>query len=151
MVLGLHITHDRFGGTSDLNVNGHLHYPNDIDRSLNETVTDKIPKYRMTIIITHLTLLHLFLILLVRLGGYIVNLCDFYSYRTIGKLTDFFAVSGVPFAHSTSGLFHFRHLGTSSQVKSGVDNILAKVPALRITLNLDGTPITSKSHTHPSH
>jgi hypothetical protein len=26
--------------------NGHLHYPNDIDRSLNETVTDKIKKYR---------------------------------------------------------------------------------------------------------
>ena len=26
--------------------NGHLHYPNDIDRSLNETVVDKIRKYR---------------------------------------------------------------------------------------------------------
>jgi hypothetical protein len=28
---------------------------------------------------------------------------------------------------------------------------LAKEAALRITLNLDGTTITSKSHTHPSH
>jgi hypothetical protein len=28
---------------------------------------------------------------------------------------------------------------------------LAKVAALRIVLNLDGVPIASKSHTHPSH
>ena len=30
-----------------------------------------------------------FLLLLVRLGGYIVNLCVFYFYRLIGKLTAF--------------------------------------------------------------
>jgi hypothetical protein len=29
------------------------------------------------------------LLLLVRLGGYIVNLCDFYFYKLIGKLTAF--------------------------------------------------------------
>ena len=29
------------------------------------------------------------LLLLVRLGGYIVNLCAFYSYKLIGKLTAF--------------------------------------------------------------
>ncbi len=46
LVLDLHIVHDRFGSNSDLNLNGHLHYPNNIDRSLNETVTDKIRKYR---------------------------------------------------------------------------------------------------------
>jgi hypothetical protein len=46
LVLDLHISHDRFGSSFDLNLNGHLHYPNDIDRSLNETVTDKIRKYR---------------------------------------------------------------------------------------------------------
>jgi hypothetical protein len=39
----------------------------------------------------------------------------------------------------------------SSHLKSKVGNILAKVAALRITLNIDGGPITSKSHTHPSH
>ena len=27
-------------------LNGHLRYPNDVDRSLNETSTDKIRKYR---------------------------------------------------------------------------------------------------------
>jgi hypothetical protein len=46
LVLDLRITHDRFGSSSDLNLNGHLHYPNAIDKSLNETVTDKIRKYR---------------------------------------------------------------------------------------------------------
>jgi hypothetical protein len=46
LVLDLHITHDRFDSRSDLYLNGHLHYPNNIDRSLNETDTDKIRKYR---------------------------------------------------------------------------------------------------------
>jgi hypothetical protein len=41
LVLDLRIDHDRFTSSSDLNLNGHLHYPNDIDRSLNETATDK--------------------------------------------------------------------------------------------------------------
>ena len=41
-VLDLRITHDRFGGSSDPSLNGHLHYPNDIDKSLNETVVDKM-------------------------------------------------------------------------------------------------------------
>jgi hypothetical protein len=42
----LRIDHDRFGSTSDLNLNGLLHYPNDIDRSLNEVSDNKIRKYR---------------------------------------------------------------------------------------------------------
>ncbi len=44
-LLDLLIVHDRFGSRSDLNLNGHLHYPNDIDKSLIETVSDKIRKY----------------------------------------------------------------------------------------------------------
>jgi hypothetical protein len=46
LVLDLCIDHDRFGSSSDLNLNGHLHYPHDIDRSLNESTSDKIRKYR---------------------------------------------------------------------------------------------------------
>ncbi len=47
LVMDLHITHDRFGSISDPNLNGHLHYPDDdVDKSLNEVVTDKIRKYR---------------------------------------------------------------------------------------------------------
>ncbi len=46
LVLDLRITHERWGSNSDPSINGHLHYTNDIDRLLNETVTDKIRKYR---------------------------------------------------------------------------------------------------------
>jgi hypothetical protein len=95
---------------------------------------------------------HLCLLLLIRVGGYIVNLLDFYSYRIIGKLTAFFASSGVQLAQTNpSGQFHFRRAAFSSMLKSRVGNILDKTAALRINLNLDGAPITSKSHTHPSH
>ena len=33
-------------GVADPNLNGHLRYPNNLDRSLNESTTDKIRKYR---------------------------------------------------------------------------------------------------------
>jgi len=46
LVLDLRIAHERFGSSSDPSLNGHLHYPNDIDRSLNEAATDKSRKYR---------------------------------------------------------------------------------------------------------
>jgi hypothetical protein len=46
LVMDLRISHDRFGSSSDPSLNGHLHYPNDVDKSLNETVVDKIRKYR---------------------------------------------------------------------------------------------------------
>ncbi len=36
-VLDLRIDHDRFGSSSDPSLNGQLHYPNDVDRSLNES------------------------------------------------------------------------------------------------------------------
>ena len=45
LVVDLHIAHDRFGSNSDPSLNGHLHYPNDIDKSLNEAASDKIRKY----------------------------------------------------------------------------------------------------------
>ena len=44
LVLDLRIAHDRFGSSSDPNLNGKLHYPHDIDRSLNEAAADKIRK-----------------------------------------------------------------------------------------------------------
>ena len=46
LVLDLRIAHDRFGSSSDPSINGQLHYPNDVDRSLNEATPDKIRKYR---------------------------------------------------------------------------------------------------------
>ena len=49
LVVDLRISHERFGRSSDLIINGNLHYPNDEDRSLNESATDKILKYRAEI------------------------------------------------------------------------------------------------------
>jgi hypothetical protein len=46
LVLDLRIVHDRFGSSSDPNLNGKLHWPNDTVKSLNEAAADKIRKYR---------------------------------------------------------------------------------------------------------
>ena len=48
------------------------------------------------------------------------------------------------------GQFHYR-AAFSSQIKSKGGNILGKVATLRIVLNVDGSPTTSKSHAHTSH
>jgi hypothetical protein len=48
-------------------------------------------------------------------------------------------------------MFHYLRTVFSSQLKNTVALVLVKVADLRITLNLDGSSIISKSHTHPSH
>jgi len=62
----------------------------------------------------------------------------------------FFATSGVQLAESNSGL-RYRRAAFSSQLKSKCGNILAKAATLQIILNIDGAPVASRSHTHPSH
>ena len=44
--MDLRIVHERWGSTSNPSLNGHLHYPTDIDRTLNETGVDKLLQYR---------------------------------------------------------------------------------------------------------
>ncbi len=39
LVMDLRNVHECWGSNSDPNFNGHLHYPNDVDRPLNETPT----------------------------------------------------------------------------------------------------------------
>jgi hypothetical protein len=47
LVLDLRIAHDHFGSSSNPSLNGHLHYPNDLDGPLNEAAApDKIRLYR---------------------------------------------------------------------------------------------------------
>ena len=72
----------------------------------------------LTILIVPLTLSPLFLLLLVRLGGYIVNLCAFYFYKLIGKLTAFlqlqeFSLRNLPVASSITAARRSPH--SSSQ------------------------------------
>ena len=65
----------------------------------------------------------------------------------------FFAASGVQSEKSNLGAkyFHFRRAAVLNQLKSKCGLLLAKAVALRVTLNLDGAPIASNSHTHPSY
>jgi hypothetical protein len=118
LVLDLLITHERWGSSSDPTLQGSLHYPNDVDRSLNETVTDKIRKYVCLLLL-----------------------------QTHRETDRFFAVSGVHLAKPTSGLFHFPRTVFFSQFRTKVGS----TEASRVNLNLDGVPITSRTHTHPSH
>ncbi len=62
------------------------------------------------IITTHLTLSRLCRLLLVRMDVYIVTLSDFYSYRIIGKLTDFLHLQEFSQRNQTWGLTVFFHL-----------------------------------------
>jgi hypothetical protein len=108
----------------------------------------RLESVALTIITNPLLLSPLCLLVLVRLGGYIVNLCAFYSYM---ETDSFFAASGVQLAQSNRGQFHYRRAAFSSQLKAKVGSTLAKAAALRVNFNLDGAPITSRTHTHPSH
>ena len=59
----------------------------------------------------------------------------------------FFAASGVQLAQHDRGQYHFRRAAVSAQLKAKVGSTLAKAAALRINLNIDGAPITSRTHT----
>jgi hypothetical protein len=124
LVLDLRIAHDRMGSSADPTLNGHLKYPNNLDQSLNDAAADKVRKYRAD-----------------------------YNNRPPS------AVSFMPTMTSTSGRLHSEfvrllflqaHRETDRFfAASGVQ--LAQTAVLRINLDLDGAPIASKSHTHPSH
>ncbi len=106
----------------------------------------------MTTTTDHRVGYHLCQLLVVRLGGYIcsefVRLLFLQPHRETDR---FFPSSGVHLAEPNSGLFPFRRAAFSDQLKAKVGSTLAKAGSLRINLNIDGTPITSRTHTHPSH
>ncbi len=123
LVLDLRITHDRFGCSSDPSLNGNLHYPNNIDRSLNETTDDKIRKYH---------------------SDYNINPPNTVSFMFVVTST-----SGRSHSEFVNLLFLQAHRETDrffavSDLKIRVGLTLSKASSLRITLNLDGTPITSR-------
>jgi hypothetical protein len=64
----------------------------------------------------------------------------------VSLLKMFFRSSACP-----GGQFTFRRAAFLTQLQSKVGLALAKAAALRININVDGEPIASKSHTHPSH
>jgi hypothetical protein len=96
LVLELRIVHDRWGSSSDPSINDHLHYPNDLDGSLKEAVTDKIRNITLIIITIPQTLSPLCLLLSVRRGVYIVCELVLLLFLQSHRETDnFIATSGV--------------------------------------------------------
>ena len=147
-MLDLRITHERFGSSSDPSINGHLHYPHDLDRPLNEAAADKIRQYRADYDNrpSHaIAFMPAIASTSGRLHCEFVRLLFLQAHRETDR---FLSASGVQLAQSH---FHFRCAAFSSQLKSKVGHILAKAAALRINLNIDRPPIASRSHTHPSH
>jgi hypothetical protein len=151
LVLDLRIAHDRVGSSTDPTLNGHLRYRNNLDQSLNDAAADKIRKYRADYNNNPPSVVSFMPAIAStsgRLHSEFVRLLFLQAHR---ETDGFFAASGVELAQSTGGQFHFRRAAFAQQLKSRVGLTLAKAAALRITLNLDGAPIISKSHTHPSH
>jgi hypothetical protein len=150
LVLDLRLTHDRFGSSSDPTLDGRLHY-NDIDKSLNEASNDKIRKNRVDYN-NNPTNTVAFMPVIAgtngRLHSDFIRLLFLQTHREIDR---FFTDSGVQSAQSNLGdtYFHYRRTAVLNQLKSKCGLLLAKAAALRVTLNLDGAPIPSNSHTHP--
>jgi hypothetical protein len=152
LVLDLRIDHDRVDSSADPTLNGHLKYPNNLDQSLNDAAAEKIRKYRAVYNNRSPSVVSLIPDIAStsgRLHSEFVRLLFLQAHRETDR---FFAVLGVQSAQSTSGgFFHFRRATFSSGLKSKVGLTLDKTAVLRIVLNIDGAPIESKSHTHPSH
>jgi hypothetical protein len=151
LVLDLRIAHDRVGSSTDPTLNGHSKYPNNLDQSLNHAAADKIRKYRADYNNrppSAVSFMPAIASTSGRLHSEFVRLLFLQAHRETDR---FFAASGVQSAQFNCGQFHFRRAVFSAQLKSKVGLTLSKAAVLRINLNLDGAPIASKSHTHPSH
>jgi hypothetical protein len=151
LVLDVRIAHDRSGSSSDPSLNGHLHYPNNIDKSLNEAAADKVRKYRADYNNnppSAVSFMSAISSTSGRLHSEFIRLLFLQAHRETDR---FFAASGVQLAQPNRGLLHFRRAAFSATLKAQVGSTLAKAAALRVNLNVDGVPIISKTHTHPSH
>ena len=83
-----------------------------------------------------------------RLHSEFVRLLFLQAHRETDR---FFSASGVQLEQTDRVQFHYHRAAVSSQVKSRVGLTLTKTASLRVNLNIDGEPIISRTHTHPSH
>ena len=122
-----------------------------LDQSLNDAAADKIRKYRPDYNNRSPSVVS-FMPTIASTSGRLHSECVRLLFLQDHRETDrFFAASGVQLAQTDRDQFHFRRAVFSQQLKSKVGLALVKAEVLRINLNLDGAPITFKSHTHPSH
>ena len=118
LVMVLSIVHDRWGSRSNPSINGHLHYPTDMDRTLNETTTDKILQYRTDGIVSpsH-PICHdiSFMSVIVSTSGRLHGEFECLLFLQTHRETDLFlATSGVQVTQTN---YHFRRSVFSSQLK----------------------------------
>ncbi len=151
LVMDPRVSYDRVDSSTDPDLNGHLRYLNNLDQSLTDTPPDKIRRYHADYNNNPVRVVGFMTVIACtsgRLHREFIRILFVQDHRETDR---FFVTSGVLSAQSDRGFFHYRHAAFSSMFKSRVGNILSKATGLRINLNLDGAPITSKSHTHPSH
>ena len=134
-------------------LNGTLTHPNNIDESLNKAAKDKIRKNRADYNNNPPNAVAFMPAMAGTNGRLYSEFIRLLFLQTHRETDRFFAASGVQSAQSNLGssYFHFRRAAFSGLLKSKCGSIIAKVSALRVNLNLDGDPIASNSHTHPSH
>jgi hypothetical protein len=121
-VLDFRIAHERWGSSSDLSLNGHLHYPNELYGPLNEATTDKIRQYH-----TDYNNRPSHTISLIPTIGSTSGClhCQFVCHLFFqdDRETDRFTTSGVQLTKSNQQ-YHYRRVVFSSHLKSKVDHIL---------------------------
>jgi hypothetical protein len=137
---------------------GQLHYPNDVDRSLNESATDNIRKNRADYNNNPPNSIS-FIPAIASTSGRLHSEFVRLLFLQVHRETDHFTVSGVQLAQPTSGQFHYHHMTFSDHLRAKIDNILVKTTTLRITLNIDeyvrcvdpstlALSLSSHRHTH---
>jgi hypothetical protein len=96
------------GSSSDPSLNGHLHYPNDLDGPLNEVTTDKILQY-LTDYNNRPSNVISFMPVTVSTSGCLhsefLRLLFLQTHRETDR---FFEASGVQLAQTNRGQFHFQ-------------------------------------------
>ncbi len=122
LVLDLLITHERFGSSSDPSINGHLHFPNDVDRSLNESTPDKNRKYHTDNNNNPPNVISFIPPVLSTSGRLHSEFFRLLFWQGHRETNHFFTTSGVQLTHSNGGLFLYLRVVFSSHLKSKIDN-----------------------------
>jgi hypothetical protein len=151
LVLDLHSAHERWVSSTDPTLNGNLHYPNDLDKPLNETTVDKIRKYFTDYNQDPPNTISFMPAIVSTSGRLHSEFVRILFLQVHGETERFFAASGVQLAQLNRGGFHYHNVVLSSLIKNKTGSILVKASVPRFILNIDGSTIISTSHTHPSH
>ena len=144
-------THERYGSSRQLHLNGTLHHPAplNIDRPLQESASKKINAYRAEYANNHsISFIPLISSTSGRMHSELARLLFLQAHRETAK---FFTATGRQAQSTSDASFRFRRAAFHSHLKSKAGLIVAKAAALRITLNIDGCPLPSRAHHHTSH